>query len=290
MYVPAHFAMTEEQIRDRLLHLGSADLVTLHDDGMVATYLPSSIDPEPGEHGALLAHVARNNTQWSRQSIGESLVIAHVSDHYVSPSWLPSAAGHANATPTWDYVTVHSTASSSRMTTRSGREDVVRRLTERQESELEVHWSVDDTDEGFIEAMLRAVVGIELRITRIEGKAKMSQNKPVEDVEALVGPARAGGVTAGARRGCARSLSRRPGGAPRPSPRSVPSTGPAERAGAADRAPVGPGAPPRGHQPRSRHSREMRPLGAEGRVRSVPGVEPRVVVVDVEQPARRRRR
>ncbi len=183
--MPAHFAMTDEQVRDALVHIGSADLVTLHDDGMVATYLPFFYEPDLGEHGALLAHVARNNTQWSKRSVGESLVIAHVADHYVSPTWLPSTAGHANATPTWDYVTVHIYGQLIAHDDQEWTEDVVRRLTERQESELEVHWSVDDTDEGFIQAMLRAVVGLELRITRIEGKAKMSQNKQVEDVEAL---------------------------------------------------------------------------------------------------------
>ncbi len=185
MYVPAHFAMTDEQVQDALTHIGSADLVTLHEDGMVATYLPFFYDPDLGPRGALLAHVARNNTQWSRHSIGESLVIAHVADHYVSPTWLPSAAGHANATPTWDYVTVHIYGQLIAHDDQEWTEDVVRRLTERHESELEVHWSVDDTSEGFVEAMLRAVVGLELRITRIEGKAKMAQNKPVDDITSL---------------------------------------------------------------------------------------------------------
>lgn len=185
MYVPAHFAMTDEQVTQALMHIGSADLVTNHDDGMVATYLPFFFDPEVGEHGALLAHVARNNTQWSRPSIGESLVISHISDHYVSPTWLPSAAGHANATPTWDYVTVHAYGQLIAHDDLQWSEDVVRRLTERNESELEVHWSVEDTSGGFIESMLRAVVGIELRITQVQGKAKMSQNKPVADIEAL---------------------------------------------------------------------------------------------------------
>ena len=198
MYVPAHFAMTDEQISDALMHIGSADLVTLHDDGMVATYLPFFYDPDLGPHGALLAHVARNNTQWSKRSIGESLVIAHVADHYVSPTWLPSAADHENATPTWDYVTVHIYGQLIAHDDQEWTEDVVRRLTERQESELEVHWSVDDTNAGFIESMLRAVVGIELRITRIEGKAKMAQNKPVEDVRALAATLEQRGDAAGA--------------------------------------------------------------------------------------------
>jgi transcriptional regulator len=185
MYVPAHFAMTPDQVHDALVHLGSADLVTQHEDGMVATFLPFFFDADVGQHGALLAHVARNNTQWSTRSLGESLVIAHISDHYVSPTWLPSAAGHANATPTWDYVTIHVYGQLIAHDDQEWTEDVVRRLTERNESELEVHWSVDDTNEGFVQAMLRAVVGIELRITRVEAKAKMSQNKPAADIEAL---------------------------------------------------------------------------------------------------------
>lgn len=199
MYVPAHFAMSEEQVHEALLHIGSADLVTQHEDGLVATYLPFFFDPDRGEHGALLAHVARNNTQWSRHSIGESLVIAHVADHYVSPTWLPSAAGHANATPTWDYVTIHVYGQLIAHDDLDWTEEVVRRLTERHESELEVHWSVDDTNQGYVQAMLRAVVGVELRITRVEAKAKMAQNKPVADVEALIGVLEEHGDAAGAR-------------------------------------------------------------------------------------------
>jgi transcriptional regulator len=105
MYVPAHFAADDEQVRGLLSHIRAADLVTSTPRGMLATYLPLLYDPDAGEHGALLGHVARNNDQWREPATGESLVIVHGPDAYVTPSWYASKAEHGRVVPTWNYVT-----------------------------------------------------------------------------------------------------------------------------------------------------------------------------------------
>ena len=188
MYVPAHFAMTDAQIQDVLMRMGSADLVTHHASGLLATPLPFVFDPSRGAHGALLGHVARNNRQWSEPTTCESLVVVSLTDHYVSPADVPSSREHGRVVPTWDYVTVHVYGDLIAHDDLVWTGQVVRRLTDRHEGRSgsgRPEWSVDEAAPGYVDAMLRAVVGLELQITRIEAKAKMAQNKAPADVVAL---------------------------------------------------------------------------------------------------------
>lgn len=210
MYVAGHFAMTDEQIASVLQELGQADLVTQHARGLAATPLPLLWQPSQTGHGALLGHVARNNRQWSEPSTGEALVIAHVTDHYVSPAWLPSTAEHGRVVPTWDYVTVHAYGTLIAHDDPAWTRDVVRRLTEHHERRRvaaaggageagEPVWSMDDAPADHVERMLRAIVGIEIRLTRWEAKAKMAQNKAPQDVAALAHVLDTGGDEVGGR-------------------------------------------------------------------------------------------
>jgi len=107
MYVPAHFAMDEAAVQRVLAAPGATDLVTASRSGLQATLLPFIYDPEVGEHGALLGHLARSNDQWRSEVLGEALVIIRGPDAYVSPGWYPSKAEHGRVVPTWNYVTVH---------------------------------------------------------------------------------------------------------------------------------------------------------------------------------------
>ncbi len=103
MYVPAHFAMTPEQVRTVLESGAAGDLVTVGPDGPVATYLPMLFDPAAGGLGSLIGHVSRVNDQW--RTPGEALFILHGPDDYIEAEWL-NTPGSANV-PTWNYVTVH---------------------------------------------------------------------------------------------------------------------------------------------------------------------------------------
>jgi len=193
MYVPAHFAVDEAATRELLARHGAADLVTLTDEGLVATMLPFVYVPPAGdggdgdgEHGALHGHVARNNPQWRLPARGEALVIVRGPDAYISPSFYASKAEHGRVVPTWNYVTAHVHGELIVHDDAAWTESVVRRLTAKHEAASARPWSVDDAPRAFIEGQLRAIVGVELRITRIEAKAKLSQNRPVEDVAGVI--------------------------------------------------------------------------------------------------------
>jgi transcriptional regulator len=192
MYIPAHFAAGGDAVRDLLARHGAADLITLTDGGLLATMLPFAYDPAAGEHGALHGHVARNNDQWRKPAQGESLAIVRGPDAYVSPSWYAAKAEHGRVVPTWNYVTAHVYGELVVHDDPAWVEDVVRRLTAKHEAARTETagqapaWSADDAPRKFIEGQLRAIVGLELRITRIEAKAKLSQNRPAGDVAGIV--------------------------------------------------------------------------------------------------------
>jgi transcriptional regulator len=195
MYIPAHFAVDPAAVDELLVKHGAADLITLTEDGLLATMLPFVYEPSVGEHGAqwgtLYGHVARNNDQWRKPALGESLAIIRGPDAYVSPSWYAAKAEHGRVVPTWNYVTAHVYGRLLVHDDPQWVEDVVRRLTTKHEAIRMTApgqppaWSVDDAPRKFIEGQLRAIVGLELQITRIEAKAKLSQNRPVGDIAGI---------------------------------------------------------------------------------------------------------
>jgi len=193
MYIPSHFAADQDAVRDLLSNPGAANLVTSTEHGLLATLLPFVYDPEVGEHGALLGHVARNNDQWRLPALGESLVIIQRSDAYISPTWYPSKAEHGRVVPTWNYTTAHAYGRLVIHDDPAWVEALVRRLTTLHEAASERPWTVDDAPARFIAGQLRAIVGVELVITRVEAKRKLSQNRPPADVDGVVAGLRARG-------------------------------------------------------------------------------------------------
>jgi len=186
MYTPAHFAAGPETVQDLLARPGAANLVTMTEQGLLATLVPLVFDPDVGEHGALQGHLARNNTQWSEPAVGEALAIIQGADAYVSPSWYASKAEHGRVVPTWNYTTAHVYGQLVIHDDPAWISRQVRRLTGVHEAEFEHPWSVDDAPERFIAGQLRAIVGVELVITRIEAKAKLSQNRPESDIDGVM--------------------------------------------------------------------------------------------------------
>lgn len=186
MYVPAHFEAGPAAIRNLLIRPGAANLVTMTSQGLLATLLPFVYDPDAGEHGALQGHLARNNAQWSEPATGESLVIIQGADAYVSPSWYASKAEHGRVVPTWNYSTAHVYGNLVIHDDPAWLAGQARRLTGVHEAGFDHPWSVDDAPERYISGQLRAIVGVELVITRIEAKAKLSQNRPDADIDSVV--------------------------------------------------------------------------------------------------------
>src|SRR2546429_92135 len=192
MYIPARFAADETAVRELLARHGAADLITLTEDGLLATMLPFAYEPAAGDHGVLLGHVARNNDQWRKPALGESLAIVRGPDAYVSPSWYAAKAEHGRVVPTWNYVTAHVYGRLVVHDDPAWVEDVVWPLTAKHEAVLlalpgqPAPRAVNVAPGRFIEGQLRAIVGLELQITRIEAKAKLSQNRPETDVPGIV--------------------------------------------------------------------------------------------------------
>src|ERR1700753_497663 len=186
MYVPAHFAMDDAEVQALLEHHGAADLITVTGQGLLATMLPFVFDRAIGPHGALLGHVARNNDQWKVPAQGDSLVIVRGADAYISPGWYESKREHGRVVPTWNYITAHVYGRLAIHDDPAWVEDLVRRLTAKHEAFRAEPWSVDDAPETFVAGQLRALVGAGREISRIETKAKLSQNRPEADVAGVI--------------------------------------------------------------------------------------------------------
>jgi transcriptional regulator len=183
MYLPSHFKTPDmESLRQLMRAYPLGALITHGERGLDANHLPFELDAGSGEQGVLRAHVARNNPLWREARDGdEVLVIFKAADSYISPNWYPSKQAHHQQVPTWNYSVVHA----------HGRirihDDVrfVRRLlaglTRVHEAAEPAPWKMADAPREYIETRLQAVVGIEIEITELVGKFKLSQNKEEAD-------------------------------------------------------------------------------------------------------------
>jgi transcriptional regulator len=198
VYIPAHFAAGDlAKVAAFVDQVGAADLVTFDGTRPVATLLPviwdrpdpsggadapdASAGPDRGA-GRLIGHIALANPQWRGAQPGvPALAIVHGPQAYISPSWYESSREHGRAVPTWNYTSVHFTGPVTFHQDADWLREVVTRLTERHEAGRQGRWWVDDAPEQYIAGQLRAIVGVEMVIERIEAKDKLSQNRPTED-------------------------------------------------------------------------------------------------------------
>ena len=194
MYIPDHFRPADEDVAELLANIGAADLITSTADGMLATMLPlihepprpTAPDADAGTHGRLMGHVARNNRQWKVPPIGDAMVIVRGPDAYISPAWYAAKREHGRVVPTWNYITAHIHGELVIHDDPAWVEANVRALTARHEIARAEPWSVDDAPEPYIAGQLRAIVGVEIRISRIEAKFKLSQNRSIADVDGAI--------------------------------------------------------------------------------------------------------
>lgn len=183
MYLPAHFAETRLEELHRVIRehpLGM--LVTPGEAGMDADHIPFEFDPGAGAHGVLTAHVARANPLWQRCPTGtQVMVVFRGAQAYISPSWYPSKHEAHRQVPTWNYEAVHVHGT---LTVRDDERFVrglVARLTRRHEAAESKPWKMGDAPPDYIDSMLRNIVGIEIAVTTMTGKSKLSQNKEERD-------------------------------------------------------------------------------------------------------------
>ena len=183
MYIPAHFAIKHPQDLHAIIRahpLGA--LVTLGPEGLDANHIPFEFDASQGEHGLLTAHVARANPVWQQcQGGADVLVIFRGNESYISPNWYPSKHETHRQVPTWNYEVVHVHGHLTVMDEEKFVRGVVARLTREHEVNESRPWKMGDSPPDYIDGMLRAIVGIEIEIKRVEGKAKLSQNRENRD-------------------------------------------------------------------------------------------------------------
>jgi transcriptional regulator len=186
MYLPKHFVQHDEtEIRRFIAATRVADLVTSTADGLEASIVPF-VAVDGGRHGALHGHLARANDQWRGADGTDALAIFRGPDAYVTPRWYPAKAEHGRVVPTWNYAVVHVHGRLVVHDDAAWTRVLVTRLTDEMEAASDAPWSVDDAPADYIERQLKAIVGIELQISRIEAKWKLSQNQPEREAAGVV--------------------------------------------------------------------------------------------------------
>jgi len=185
MYIPPHFAESRPEPLHRVMRehpLGA--LVTQGPDGsgLDADHIPFEFDADQGPHGLLSAHVARANPVWQRCPSGSPVMVIFTGPQaYVSPNWYPSKHEAHRQVPTWNYEVVHAHGILTVHDDERFVRRIVARLTRRHEADEPKPWKMGDSEPEFIDGMLRNIVGIEIALTSLVGKFKLSQNKAHRD-------------------------------------------------------------------------------------------------------------
>ena len=189
MYTPAQFKIEDVSEAHKLLRAHPfAILVTHGSEGIVATHLPTVLKVDgAGALGRIECHLARPNTQWKTFAAeSEALLIFQGPEAYIRPGWYPSKAEHGKAVPTWSYSVVHAYGRLETVQDQDWLRKHVAELTDQQEAPHAARWATTDAPANYIDMMLRGIVGLRLEITRLEGKAKMSQNRELRDRTGVV--------------------------------------------------------------------------------------------------------
>ncbi|MFK7965758.1 MAG: FMN-binding negative transcriptional regulator [Burkholderiaceae bacterium] len=184
MYLPKHFEEADPAVLAELIERYPLGTWVLNRGAEVLiNHVPFMIDEmADGQATRLLAHTAKANPVWQALAeSGESVVVFQGGDAYISPSFYPSKQAHGKVVPTWNYAVVHVHGVARAVTERDELLALVTRLTETHEKPLAAPWQVSDAPDDYIEMMLNGIVGIELKVTRVIGKWKNSQNRSPED-------------------------------------------------------------------------------------------------------------
>jgi transcriptional regulator len=188
MYLPSHFEEKRPEVLHQLIRehpLGA--LVTLGREGLDANHVPFEFDPEPAPFGTLRAHVARSNPVWQDFSKDvEALVVFQGAQAYISPSWYASKKEGGKVVPTYNYMVVHAYGAMRVVDDPAWVLGLVERLTDRHEAGRAGRWKVTDAPRDYIDKMLAAIVGIEIPVSKLIGKWKVSQNQPQANREGVV--------------------------------------------------------------------------------------------------------
>lgn len=188
MYVPELFAETRVDELQRLIQQHPLGILVTHTAaGLDAYHLPFLINGDRGPCGTLLAHVARANPVWTEVADGSDvLAVFQGPQGYISPTWYPSKHEHHRHVPTWNYEVVHAHGRIRFHDDARHVRAVVARLTREHEAAQPRPWKMGDAPADYIAGELGAIVGVEIEITRLVGKRKLSQNREPRDFESIL--------------------------------------------------------------------------------------------------------
>ena len=188
MYTPSHFVEERMDVMHAFIRQHPlATIVSCGPDGPEATHVPVVLQSGAGSQGVLRCHFARANRHWETvRSSPAILAILQGPEHYITPAWYPSKREHGKVVPTWNYVTVHVRGQAKIFDEADELVSHLRALTEQSEQGRDAPWSIDDAPKSYLESLCKAIVGIEIEIRSIEGKWKVSQNRPEADRRGVI--------------------------------------------------------------------------------------------------------
>lgn len=189
MYVPAAFAETDRDVLHDFIraHPLGALITGSATAGLYATHLPLVLDAHRGAHGVLHGHIARANPHHDRaRDVSDALVIFTGADAYITPGWYASKVRHGRVVPTWNYIAVHVTGRISFVDDPDVLMAHLGALTDTHEADQAHPWAMADAPPGYVEQLARAIIGVQIEIVSLEGKWKLSQNRPADDIDGVI--------------------------------------------------------------------------------------------------------
>jgi transcriptional regulator len=198
MYQPPHFREDRLAVQHALIRSHSLGiLITAGAGGLQANHIPFLVDAESSERGTLRGHLARANPQVQElAAVAECLVVFQGPQHYISPSLYPTKRETGKVVPTWNYITVHAWGRPRVIDDAAWLRGQVDDLTNHKEASRADPWHVSDAPEPFVAAQIKGIIGLEIPIARIEGKWKVSQNRPAVDQAGVIAGLRGNGPDA----------------------------------------------------------------------------------------------
>ena len=195
IYLPPHFEQTDpEEVVDLIARFPLATLITTDEHGIVANHIPMQYSPNDGEFGVLHGHVARNNAVWhSTRTEVETLAISQALDSYITPTWYASKQISHEVVPTWNYAVVHMYGQIRFHDDEKWLRGVIGKLTKSMESDQATPWSMGQAPREYLKARLDEIVGVEIEVSRLIAKWKVSQNRSDADKQSAVAGLREAG-------------------------------------------------------------------------------------------------